>query len=374
MSEVLQTQEVGSLAKPNWRVVGASPENTLLPLHIREACVWAQDLALDVGETHRVLNQISIGQLTNPLDGVEAIKDASAEFAVRLQEKAGLDIVYDGEQDRSEMYEHAARRTRGFESRGRIRVFDNRTFHKFAVVEEPGLDKPWHTKEVERIKGLTDHAVKVPITGPYTIADWSFDEYFGGDRAELVNALAERVTRLNILSILNQGIEWVQVDEPAAGTKRHEIPLFVDSFNKATAGLVGKFSIHLCFSEWREFVPYIAGLNNCHQLSIEFANRDRQELGRSERARPAYEILKEIHRELPDTGIGLGVVTVHEDWVESPELVRDRILRAVDIVGDPALIYPSPDCGLRTRSWDIAFRKLSSVVQGTQLAKEELGV
>lgn len=374
MSEVLQTQEVGSLAKPNWRVAGVSPHETLSSPHIREACIWAADLGLDVGAALKKLNFVSIDQLQDHSAGADIVRDYAAEQAVRLQEKAGLDIIYDGEQDRSEMYEHSVRRTNGFESRGRIRVFDNKTFHKFAAVDEPSIDSPWHSKEVERLKTLTDRTIKVPLTGPYTIADWSYDEYFRENKRELLGALAENVIRPNISSILDQGVDWVQIDEPAAGTKKSEIPLFIESFNRSIAGLLGKFSIHLCYSKWQDFIPHIAGLENCHQLSIEFANRDSKELGTGQEDRPAYEVLKNIHRELPNTGIGLGVVSIHEDYIEPPELVRDRVIRAVELVGDPSLIYPSPDCGLRTRSWRVAFQKLTNVVLGTQLAKEELGV
>jgi len=68
------------------------------------------------------------------------------------------------------------------------------------------------------------------------------------------------------------------------------------------------------------------------------------------------------------------VVDVHVDRVESPQLIRDRVLYAVDVVGDPSLIHVNPDCGLRTRSREIAFLKLSNLVKGVLLAKTELGL
>ena len=61
-------------------------------------------------------------------------------------------------------------------------------------------------------------------------------------------------------------------------------------------------------------------------------------------------------RDLPyEPILGLGVLDIHTDFVESPELVRDRILYAVEVFGDPARIHVCPDCGLRTRSWDVAY-------------------
>jgi 5-methyltetrahydropteroyltriglutamate--homocysteine methyltransferase len=60
--------------------------------------------------------------------------------------------------------------------------------------------------------------------------------------------------------------------------------------------------------------------------------------------------------------------------VEPPELVRDRIVHAVDVFGDPARIHVIPDCGLRTRSWEVAYAKLANMVAGVELAKERLGL
>lgn len=376
MSELLLSQEVGSLAKPDWRVAAVAGRE-ITKEHVISAAAWSDRLGLDPIETEDIIchareEQRSSGGII--VDNLQSIRNLAVRQAVALQEKAGLDIVYDGEQDRSEMYQHAVARTNGLTPRGTVRAFDNRSYKKFAVIGEPSIDEPWHTAEVERLRELTDRQIKVPITGPYTLADWSFDEYFGGDKRELVLSIATNVIRPNLQAILDTGIDWIQIDEPAAGTKAGETDIIVESFNQATADLVGRFSIHLCYSDWDRLFPEFEGLNNCNQFSIEFANRDPDELGRDSDSRPAYEVLRGIYAAAPNTGIGLGVVSIHENKLESPELIRDRVLRAVDIVDDPALVYPSPDCGLRTRSWDVAYEKLVRVAEGTNLAKQELGV
>jgi len=68
------------------------------------------------------------------------------------------------------------------------------------------------------------------------------------------------------------------------------------------------------------------------------------------------------------------VLDIHSNFIESPELVRDRILYAVDVFGDPERIHVTPDCGLRTRSWDVAYAKLRNMVAGTQMARNELRI
>jgi 5-methyltetrahydropteroyltriglutamate--homocysteine methyltransferase len=72
--------------------------------------------------------------------------------------------------------------------------------------------------------------------------------------------------------------------------------------------------------------------------------------------------------------LGIGVLDIHTDFVEPAELVRDRALHAVEVFGDPARIHVIPDCGLRTRSWGIAYAKLENMVAGVELAKRSLGL
>src|SRR5207253_7823355 len=101
---------------------------------------------------------------------------------------------------------------------------------------------------------------------------------------------------------------------------------------------------------------------------------DSRDLGVSAEARPGYAVLPKF-RDLPyRPSLGVGVLDIHTDFIEPPELVRDRVLYAVDLFGDPSRIQVSPDCGLRTRSWDVAYRKLQVMVEGTRLAKQALGL
>jgi 5-methyltetrahydropteroyltriglutamate--homocysteine methyltransferase len=79
-----------------------------------------------------------------------------------------------------------------------------------------------------------------------------------------------------------------------------------------------------------------------------------------------------LFREHGYPGVGLGVIDIHSDFVEPAELVRDRVLYAVEAVGDPARVQVNPDCGLRTRSWDVVYEKLANMVEGTRLAEQAL--
>lgn len=385
MSERFITHEVGSLAKPEWRVktaIGARVTDG----DIQSAVEWGERLGIDYSPLVELLleaRQRSLGEKLS-LEAQKRIRDYSALYAIRLQEKAGLDVIYDGEQDRSEMYEHAIRRSHGFEFRGLVRAFDNKYYKKAACIHTPGITNPWHSEELLRIQQLTGKRIKVPITGAYTLAIWSYDEHYArqgrigtqeglkGDfdaREEFIMDAARNLIRPNLEDLIAKGATWIQIDEPAATTISAEVPLFVKAFNESVKGLTGaEFSVHICYSDYRLLFPHITEMENCSQYSLELANRDSRTLGTKPGDRPGYEVLHWFKEYQIPSRIGLGVVDIHSDFSEPKELVRDRIVYAANLFGDDSLINPSPDCGLRTRSWKVAFEKLSAVAQGAQLA------
>jgi 5-methyltetrahydropteroyltriglutamate--homocysteine methyltransferase len=115
-------------------------------------------------------------------------------------------------------------------------------------------------------------------------------------------------------------------------------------------------------------------MTGCRQFAVGFANYDTRDLGISDAARPGYHIIRKF-RDLPyRPALGLGVLDIHTDFVEPPELVRDRILYAVKVFDGPERIHVTPDCGLRTRSWDVSYAKLRAMVEGVELARRELGL
>jgi 5-methyltetrahydropteroyltriglutamate--homocysteine methyltransferase len=130
--------------------------------------------------------------------------------------------------------------------------------------------------------------------------------------------------------------------------------------------------MHICFSDYRALWPAVLELDDCLELQLEFANRDSRELGRGEDDRPGYATTLQLFKEYGYPNVGLGVLDIHSDFVEPAELVRDRILYAVDVLGEPGRIQVNPDCGLRTRSWDVCLQKLTNMVEGARLAERAL--
>src|ERR671910_848207 len=375
------TREIGSLAKPGWRVKAISGR-PVEERDIDEAQKWGERLGVE-----------GVGDLTETLrkgegftDGErQKIQDYAALYGIRLLERAGLDVVYDGEQRRSEMYDHVIRHARGFETRGTVRSFDNKYYTKAAVVEKPLVERPYDLEEFEFVRSHTDRTVKVPFTGAYTIVDWSYDEHYARNGSMLGAPAKERaearqrfgvdvardVVRPNVLGLVEAGAEWIQIDEPAATTRPEEVPLVVETFNATREGIDVRASMHICFSDYTALFPHIEDLDDCYELQLEFSNRDSLELGRKAEDRPGYDVLPMFRGSAWGGKIGLGVIDIHTDFVEPAELVRDRILHASEVLG-PERIEVNPDCGSRTRTWEVSSEKMKNMVEGTRLAEVAL--
>lgn len=380
MNRLFQTQEIGSLSKPRWRIKGYKGKR-LSEREISEAVYWGRRLGIDNFE-----ELVELLEEEDSLNRRRALLEWSARYAIRLFEITGLDIVYAGEQWRSEMYDHVIRKIGGFKSLGHVKSFDSRYFNKAACIDKPEYSTPFYLEEFLFTRENTEKCTKVPFTGPYTLVDWSFNEFYekklGREikspkrrkfeaKREFVFDLIKGVLRPEIGKLVDSGATWIQIDEPAATTNPNdeEMELFVESFNKMVQGFNCDFSLHNCYSNYEVLAKYACELGNCSQLALEFANRDGRNAGVGD-ARTGYREIESFEEHGFLGNYGLGVVDVHTDFVEPPELVRDRILHVAKLIMDPYRINVSLDCGLRTRTWETSFRKLTSMVQGAEMARK----
>ncbi len=406
IQSVFPTQEIGSIAKPGWRVKGVSDEARITSKEIEEAEYWGR--ALKVRNYEKLVALLKERAKRKPTsDEKEEIRDFSVEYVLALFDNVGLDRVYSGEQWRVEMYEHLVRNIQGFKLLGSVHSFDYKYFTKGAIVDVPKYSHPIHVDEFEFVKKHTDKEIKIPITGPYTVVDWSFNEYYETKareskkkridlrqtyfeaRRSFMLDLVKNALRPEIEKLIGKGAKWIQIDEPAITTRPddEEMELFVEAINELTRGLSSNctFSVHNCFSDYKLLARYAPNLKDIKQLALEFANRDSSDLGVDARSRLGYADIQNFEDQGYIGGFGLGVVHVHDytgkpgsgaalegrNIIETPELVRDRILFATHLLkGDESRISVNPDCGLRTRSWDITQRKLLLVTEGAMLARK----
>ncbi len=389
---MLTTQEVGSLPKPAWFLksragLSVSREDLI------EAKSWGDELEIaDNDELTRLLQERD-----SPRKRAE-IRKWVVTYAIRFLEKTGLDIVYTGEMLRVEMYEHPASKISGLKFSGKVQSLDNKYYRIASVTKAVARKKSIYLQELKLAKSIAKRQLKVPIIGPYTLADWTLNDYYmrknldqAGSlkeakqkaKAELVFDLVEKVLRPEIKELVENGAERIQIDEPAAAchTQKEEMQIFVESFNTLTKGFPSKFSLHNCYSDYSILAKYAPELKNCCQLTLEFANRDSLRLGTGIQDRPGYSHLRKFVENGYAGAFGIGVLNVHDfegeigenakmvnnTLVESPELIRDRLLYVHKIIGDSSKIAVNPDCGLRTRrDWKIIMQKLKNMVEGAR--------
>ncbi len=398
MTKLFPVQEIGSLAKPRWRTKGLS--NPLSSQDLVDAEQWA--VKLDIENYQDWAKDLL--RVQDQKTRAKKLLEFSTIYGLRLFEKTGLDNEgVGGEQQRVEMYEHVVRAVEGMRPLGHVQSFDNKYFNKAVAESRISRKHPIYLQEFLDVAKNAKNPVKVPITGAYTMADWSFPGYYTNSRKgsslkqrglegkrEFLLDLVEQIIRPEIRDLLQAGARWIQIDEPAVTThpEKPEMDLFVESWNETVRGFNCKFSDHTCYPSeigYRVLSEYAPRLDKCSQLALEFANRDTSKLGTDDGSRIGYSDLKNFVENGYEGEYGVGVVHVHDfsgevppdsgkrlqrDIIESPELVRDRLLYATEIVGDPGKIWANPDCGLRTRTWDITYSKLAAVVEGSRLARE----
>jgi 5-methyltetrahydropteroyltriglutamate--homocysteine methyltransferase len=400
LAKLFPTQEIGSIAKPRWRTKGLTQPLTTKDL--AEAEEWAT--RLDIDDYHDRAKELLSNQDTK--DRVHELLQFSTIYGLRLFERTGLDNEgVGGEQQRVEMYEHVIRGVEGMRVLGHVQSFDYKYFNKAVAEAKIRRKHAIYLQEFLDVKKNAKVAVKVPITGPYTLMDWSYGGYYSSKRTgsslkkqklevkrEFLLDFVDQIIRPEIRDLVDAGATWVQIDEPAITTHPEpaDMELFVEAWNETVRGFNCKFSDHTCYPSeigYKVLAEYAPTLDKCSQLALEFANRDGTSLGVDAKHREGYHDLEHFVRNGYDGEFGLGVVHVHDfsghvppesgkavgrNILESPELVRDRILYASKIVGDPAKIWANPDCGLRTRTWDVTYAKLESTVKGAELAREAL--
>lgn len=395
-SKKFQTQEIGSLPKFSWRVKSIRG----IPLDdndLKIAVEWGSRLGVDrYDELYKLLKKR--GNFTE--SEKKRIIEFSILYALAMQERAGvqfnvdpgLDLVWSGEQARTEMYETPVSNIDGFVFIGRVRSFDNKYWRIASIRKRPRLKRNYHIDEFIFTRRNTKRRVKVPITDAITIMAWSDNYYYTrkwasaniahsrrsfSARREFALDLA-RIIRSVIIGLMKEGADEFQLDIPAATQYQtvDDVKLVVEAFEETTKGLDAKFSVHSCFPPrvgYSLLFPYILDMKGCSRFSFEYANRDSYMRGINDVARIGYSDLR-LFKEYGYNGeLGVGVIHVHTDRLPSVQVVRDRIIYAAKVTDlPPEKIFVNPDCGLRTRSPEVAFSMLNLLVAGAEEARRSI--
>ena len=304
-------------------------------------------------------------------DDWKETQDDAVDLAVRDQETAGVDIITDGEMRRigfftAEFYGHMTG-LHELPPRRKLGVVghDQReSYEAAASVEAPnGLGL---VEEYNYLKTHTQHPIKMPIPGPYTLAGRIKPGTIYKDRIEVAYTLAEIINR-EMKALVAAGADFIQVDEPSYAVHAHSPKAFVDLFNATVAGVDAKIGVHLCFGNfvgrpvakrtYQPLFPHILDMN-VSQFALEFANRELSEI--------------DLWKSFPsDKELAAGLVDVKNYYVETAEDVAERLRTALKYVA-PEKLSITPDCGFsQTARW-AARRKLVSMVEGAKIVRREL--
>jgi 5-methyltetrahydropteroyltriglutamate--homocysteine methyltransferase len=301
---------------------------------------------------------------------LDEIHEMAIKAAVNDQERAGIDIVSDGELRRDNDVDYLLARIPGVQIArpDKADYFDYYDASISHPLPAPGRANLGLAEDFRFVRQLTDRPVKLSITGPYSLAHRIRDASGGAyaDHAGLVRALA-LVLAAEAAELARAGARMLQIDEPFLAGYPEDVGLAVAAVNTVTEGADVSWTLHVCYGNryarplWEghyDFLFPAVKEANVGQLALEFARTGDEDLS----------LLEQHHW---DRGLGLGVIDVKTEQVESPDLVATRIRRALRYVPPDRLVI-NPDCGLRHLLPDIARAKLAAMVAGAAIVRAEL--
>jgi 5-methyltetrahydropteroyltriglutamate--homocysteine methyltransferase len=341
---LLPTTVVGSYAQPDW-LIDRENLRKRFPPRVRAKEIW------------RI-----------PPPFLEEAQDDATILAIRDMERAGVDIISDGEMRRESYSNRFATALEGVDIDNPGTALD-RSGHPNPVPRITGKIRrkyPVEVRDVEFLRRNTDRMIKITVPGPFTMAQQAQNDFYK-DEESLVMDYAEAVNA-ELKDLKAAGADVVQIDEPYLQARAEKARKFaLKGIDRALDGVPGPTALHTCFgyaavihhhTKPKDGYPFLAELDACKvdQVSIEAAQ---PHLPAS-----ALEVL-------PHKQIMLGVIDLNDMAVEEPGTVAARIRAALAHVPAERLIV-APDCGMKYLPREVAFGKLKSMVEGTKIVRAEL--
>ena len=296
---------------------------------------------------------------------LDQAQDDATLLAIRAQERAGLDIITDGEIRRESYSNRFATALEGVDIDNPGTALD-RSGHPNPVPRVVGKIRRRHAVEVRDVQFLranTDRLIKITVPGPFTMAQQAQNDFYK-DEAECAMDYAAAVNE-EIRDLFAAGADIVQIDEPymqARPAKAREYG--VAAVDRALEGITGPTALHICFGyaaiihERPTGYSFLPELCNCRvkQISIETAQSD---------------LDTSVLETLPGKTIILGVIDLSDMKVESPETVAARIRKGLRHV-DPRSVIVAPDCGMKYLPREVADGKMRAMVEGAGIVRKEI--
>jgi 5-methyltetrahydropteroyltriglutamate--homocysteine methyltransferase len=339
---LLPTSLVGSYAQPDW-LIDRPKLAGRFPPRVRAKELW------------RVAPEF-----------LDAAQDDATLLAIRDQERAGLDIITDGEMRRESYSNRFATALDGVDIDNPGTALD-RSGHPNPVPRVAGKVRRRHAVEVRDVQFLrlnTDRMIKMTVPGPFTMSQQAQNDFYG-DEEELALDYAAAVNA-EIKDLFAAGADIVQIDEPYMQARPEKARRYgIKALNRALDGVTGTTAVHICFGyaaiihqrpSGYSFLPELEG-TAVRQVSIETAQSG---------------LDCAVLERLASKTIILGVLDLSDMTVELPRTVADRIRRALPHTGAERIVV-APDCGLKYLPRDVAYGKMCAMVEGARMVRRELG-
>ena len=342
MAKLLPTTLVGSYAMPDWLIDRAKLAGRFPP-RVRAHELWRPDPQY-----------------------LEEAQDDATIVAIHMQERAGLDIITDGEMRRESYSNRFATALEGVDLDNPGTALD-RSGHPNPVPRISGRIRrkhPVQVRDVEFLRRHTDLPIKITVPGPFTMTQQAQNDFYASEE-EMALDYAAAVNE-EILDLFAAGADIVQIDEPYLQARAEKARAYGPAaIDRALEGVTGTTALHLCFGyaaiihgDRPKGYDYLGELavTRVDQVSVETAQPDLD---------PAE--LRPLH----DKQILVGVLDLNDPEIETPDVVAQRIRRAMQEVPVERIIV-APDCGFKYVPRDIAYGKMRAMVEGATLVRESL--
>ncbi|MCA0303407.1 MAG: 5-methyltetrahydropteroyltriglutamate--homocysteine methyltransferase [Proteobacteria bacterium] len=338
---LLQTTVVGSYPQPDWLVNRALLSKIVPRTRLHE--LW---------------------RVAEPW--LEQAQDDATVLAIRDMERAGIDVVTDGEMRRESYSNRFATALDGIDDENPAEIV-NRSGNRTPVPRVVGpirRTRPVELRDMQFLRANTDRLAKITLPGPFTMGQQVKDEYYKDAEAMCMDYAA--AVNEEAHELVKAGADVIQLDEPWLRNNPEEAKRYaVKAINRALEGITVPTVVHLCFGyaavvtggkpTGYAFLPQLAD-SIAQQISIESA-QPRLDLG--------------VLKDLAPKKVMLGVIDLADPEIESAETVATRIRAGLKYLPADKLL-PAPDCGMKYLPRATAFGKLKALAEGAAIVRREI--
>ena len=336
----LPTTVVGSYPQPNW-LIDRAKLGSKVP-RVRAPEIWR------IAPEH-----------------LEEAQDDATLLAIRDMERAGIDIITDGEMRRESYSNRFATALDGVDIVNPGTTI-NRSGARAVVPRITGPIRrrgPVEVRDVQFLRANTAKPIKITVPGPFTMTQQAQDDYYKDEEA-LAMAYAAAVNE-ELKDLKRAGADIVQLDEPWLQARAERAARYgVSAINRALDGIPGTTVVHLCFGYAAAVKDKPSGYSFLGQLAETRASQISIEA-----AQPRLDL--GVLRELAPKSVMVGVIDLGTTAIETPELVAERIRAALKYIA-PDKLVAAPDCGMKYLERDVAFGKLAALARGAAIVRKEI--